>query len=479
MALQGFIDGIKDGKALGWAFDSTAQHVRQKITVQVDGRRQETIVADQYRADLVRAKKGDGKCAFVYPIPASVKADHVSFVFESNGKPIPRSQGAAGNRQRIEHRLRHHFVFGEPTVDGDFSRADFSVRDIEIAERLIKAYATSHEPRRARRRGPSVSSGGMWSRINNDYHGEAIEILETGDAPRLARYLFNMHKERMVHGVSQGKPASDNLRSSHNARKHMATICWDRLVSLAEALGCLPVESPEQLGHWGENFYGRVEDVVKSIEERLGIGLTAPKVATGLFGLVTSGGVFDLRALDALYAAHRIRELAAPANKSVCEIGAGLGWTAFYAILMGISKYTIIDLPIMNVLQGYCLIKSLPNASVALAGETANNGSPQIHVCTTHDFDRLELSQFSLFFNQDSFPEIGRKNLHKYLIGIRDTRGARLLSINQESEGRSNSSEQQMIVSRETQTIGGFRRVYRFLHWMRPGYVEELFCSAV
>ncbi len=483
MAVKGFIDSTQNGELTGWAFDPEKQQSRQNVIVHIEGRPPETIVADRHRTDLARAKKGDGQCGFVYTIPPGVKPADVSCVFQSNGRPIPPSHSRARDHKTLEYRLRHPLVLGHPEVACSFSQARFSVGDIEISQRLIDAYAHSMNlPNGADSGNGSANRyAGMWSRITNEFHREAVEMLEGRDAPGLARYLFAMHQESLVHGVSQGKAAYEGLQNNEVMRRHVATIYWDRLVSLAEALGCLAVEAPEQIGHWGENMYAQVEDVVERIEKRLQIELATPTVATGLFGIETSKGWLDQRTLDAAYAAFRIQQLVSDRQQydrpegSVCEIGPGLGWTAYYAFRLGVRRYTLVDLPIMNVLQGYCLIKALPQANVVLPGEPVETGQPQIRICATRDFDELDLGAVSLFFNQDSFPEIGQANLRRYLVAIGNVPGARLLSINQESEGKSNESEKQMIVHRQIEAAGGFRQDYRFPHWLRSGYVEELF----
>jgi hypothetical protein len=170
--------------------------------------------------------------------------------------------------------------------------------------------------------------GALWARITNEHHREAVELLETCDAAGLARYLFNMHKEHIVHGVSQGKPAYEGLQSQAPMRQGLSTFYRDKLVSLAEALGCLAVEDPEKTGKWGENLYRDVEDVIGRIEEHLGICIAPPNITAGLYGIRTSAGPLDQRAIDAIYAGYRIRQVLGEMNRSVCEIGSGLGWAA-------------------------------------------------------------------------------------------------------------------------------------------------------
>ena len=49
------------------------------------------------------------------------------------------------------------------------------------------------------------------------------------------------------------------------------------------------------------------------------------------------------------------------------------------------------------------------------------------------------------------------------------------LSINQEAQARNTGDQVQSVVSDLVTRNGGFNRSYRFPHWMRAGYVEELY----
>ena len=58
----------------------------------------------------------------------------------------------------------------------------------------------------------------------------------------------------------------------------------------------------------------------------------------------------------------RLREIASEMNlpsPRICEIGGGMGGAAYYAARLGAAHYTLIDLPVMNALQGYFLPASL------------------------------------------------------------------------------------------------------------------------
>jgi hypothetical protein len=184
----------------------------------------------------------------------------------------------------------------------------------------------------------------------------------------------------------------------------------------------------------------------------------------GYFGVPIRDHLFFARSADHAYVAWRCRELGA---RRVTEIGGGLGGVADYALRFGIERYTIYDLPVMNVIQGYALIKA--GHRVALVGET---DAPVV----LHPWWRItDAGSCDVAVNQDSFPEIEPAFVEDYLRHIRRT-AAQFLSINQEAgELASAKGHRQTIVADLVSRVGGFRRISRAPYWLRRGYVEELY----
>jgi hypothetical protein len=142
----------------------------------------------------------------------------------------------------------------------------------------------------------------------------------------------------------------------------------DRLVALAEVMGGMNIENPEQ-GRWGENFYVLPDEVVARIEAFLGMDITPPEIAGGRYGLKTKKGLFAYRDINSIYVAWRIKELLGnKPDPRVCELGAGMGKVAYYCHRIGLRHYTIIDLPQINAIQAFYLLRSLPKVRVGLLG---------------------------------------------------------------------------------------------------------------
>jgi len=170
-----------------------------------------------------------------------------------------------------------------------------------------------------------------------------------------------------------------------------------------------------------------------------------------------------------MYAADRANCILADfSQKTVCEIGGGTGTLAFYIAKTCAESIMIADLPIVSIIQGYYLMKSLGPKSVHLAGEPS--GSEKIKLIPYWELDDIPEKSVSLFINSDSLPEIDGNIAEHYMELIKNKGSNAFLSINQEAQVNNQGLVQNLI-----EKAGGFKRVYRFPHWMLRGYVEELY----
>lgn len=251
----------------------------------------------------------------------------------------------------------------------------------------------------------------------------------------------------------------------------------DKLISLAEAVGAIPCENPEQ-GVWGFNSQINERELVKKIEERIGICIIPPPIDGGLFKIGTDPYRFGERDCNAIYTAWLMRGLLPRGDAtSVCEIGGGVGRVAYWATRLGLNKYTLLDLPHINVLQGFFLLKALPEANIYLYGEADNfatkTGS-SIWVMPYYSRFDNRYKSFNLILNQDSFPEIHADIVVEYLKWIKKS-STTFLSINHESQPSAGCGKLQNNISDLIAEVGGFSLESRHLYWLRKGYVTELY----
>ena len=193
----------------------------------------------------------------------------------------------------------------------------------------------------------------------------------------------------------------------------------------------------------------------------------------GNYGIGLGSGVIDFRVPDDAYCAHRIKSIGDDISGTpFIEIGGGFGGMALFALRAGATRWQIVDLPIINVVQGYFLIKCLGGNRVRLFGED-NPGAAVETLPYWEFFDRSR--NYTVVFNRDSLPEVQRDRVDEYLTEI-ETRGATLLSINQEAGapggegGLPQLNLHQIIAER-----GKLECRSRHPYWVRKGYVEELF----
>jgi len=388
-----------------------------------------------------------------------------------SGKEFPFSPKMV---PREENQFSHRLVHGYPNVPLKAYEINCNDEDISIATRLLNSYHKAFKDEEKLLNKPQKD---VWEYLQKVKHKDYVQLLGEKDPKALARYLCNKSKQHITHGMTQGKDAYEGIISDKNLRSYLVRLYMDKLVSLAEALGCLPFENPEA-GQWGQNLYTNIDDLVSMIEEKIGIDITPPKISGGLFGIASKKGLFHFREINSIYTAWRIREIVKrDKNPTICEIGAGAGRNPYYCYKMGIKNIAIIDLPYVCTISAYYLIKSLPKANIVLYGEAYSGNPNAIKIFPYWCFKDFPDNTFDLTFNQDSFPEIEYETVLNYLKKIkRNTRGF-FLSINHEGQAPSTEpGKSLLVVPQLINTFGDdFERIYRFRYWLREGFIEELY----
>jgi hypothetical protein len=242
-------------------------------------------------------------------------------------------------------------------------------------------------------------------------------------------------------------------------------------------VGAAPAENPEQ-GAYGRRLRRDDGELVGRISARIGIDITPPDVDGGLLKIDTGSGLFGERDCNAIYTASLLRQTVGDIEvPRICEIGGGTGRVAYWSHRLGLRSYTIIDLPHVNVVQGYYALKSLPAGDVVLFGEQPAGASvaDRLRILPAHAIAALEDPSFDLVLNQDSFPEMSAETVIDYLTWIRGCCAGSMMSINQEGKPPYGKGLTHVSVAELTGTVGGFELTYRFPYWLRPGYVVEMY----
>jgi len=390
--------------------------------------------------------------------------------------PLAQKLGlTAFNLQMLKSVRRTEWLYGRGRIPAAVIEkrraAAVTDADRDLCARLITAYREV-----AAHNSVAGATEGMWSWIFDTRQHELVRTLERGDAGELAALLAGMFQSDFVLGMAPGSLIS-HAQSPIGARI-WALKCLDGLVSLAEALAVVPVENPEQ-GGAGLAFDEGVEELFAGLERELGFRLDFPQVGAAA-GLAIAGRLITPDTPDQVYAAVRVDQAirlhlaprsgdAAPLR--LVEIGGGYGGMCHWFIKLrgpGV-RYTIVDLPIVGVLQGYFLGRSLGPESVSLHGEPP----AAVSIVPNVALDAVEVP-FDVLVNKDSMPEMPRAAMVEYLRwGASHCRGL-FYSYNQEAAAEFRG-EVQGVVHDGTAEVGGWRRLRRDESWVRRGYVEEVY----
>jgi hypothetical protein len=340
--------------------------------------------------------------------------------------------------------------------------------DVAMAERILKAYRLAAQEAREH-------SGGkdLWS-YTRTHQGTFLAILEQGEPRALAEMLCNMNRHDATIGTVQGNHEYRRIQRSPSYRRWLALHNKDKLLSLAEAVGAMPCENPEQ-GAWGESLHLATDLLVARIEERLAMDIAPPPIDGGLLKIRSSRGLYHERDLNALFTAWSLRRmLGEPATAALCEIGAGSGRVVYWSWRLGFRSLTTYDLPHINAIQSFYLHRSRCGAALVLHGE-ADLPGPRIALRPYYRFHTDHEMTFDLVLNQDSFPEIHADVVRAYLQRIRQRSHRYFLSINHESRPPSIDADPQLNVPELIAQVGGYHRLSREPYWLRRGYVTELY----
>jgi hypothetical protein len=336
--------------------------------------------------------------------------------------------------------------------------------DEAICQRLIDAYrrALVDEPQTA----------GIWGLEEFQQRQRVLtDALRKGDPGVLATCMATMFRSDFVLGVAVGSLGTQKSRA---ADRFLCLGILSKLAALAEWQGIARVENPEQ-GEAGLAFTEGLEGLVANTEAALGIGLGFPDVGAA-YGIEVGDRLITPDSADQLYAAARIREATqtylSTDQKSlrIVEVGGGYGGMAYWVLqMMRSSQYTIVDLPLVNVLQGYFLAQALGEHAVSFYGEPGR----RVQVLPTHAIGEVVLP-FDILANKDSMPEIPRDAVLRYLSWARDGCDGLFYSCNQEAAAVTDGVAQN-VVPELVAEVGGFNKLRRELSWARPGYVEEIY----
>lgn len=376
-------------------------------------------------------------------------------------KVLVHPQWLSGPRTAIPARA---IVFSPPAAPSD--------SQIELCRRIVSAYGA------AAREDPDNLSP-IWRGKVERYYGALRRTLVAGDPRALGEQLRWLFRRPFLAGISTPIDYEDP-----GAYRYWALLIYDRLVSLAEALGVLRTECPNQ-GLTGRAFAEGIDDLPARIEAALGISLDQPRVGAP-YGILLGGRMITRETGVHLHAALCLREAIdthlrrSPAEElRIVEIGAGFAGAAMWYLRLPQRRkgsYTIIDLPLMNAFQAYFLGEVYGADALQLYGEK-ENGAP-IRILPPQALRGRQAPVADVVFNQDSLPELNEPAAREYLAWIQSHVNGLFLSNNQEAAAPVEGIAQ-LVVAELAAGCHGLTRIERRPSWVRRGYVEEVYrCGA-
>lgn len=382
---------------------------------------------------------------------------------------VPTNQIEGLELQRLL-RMAGTLLYGEPVNFGCINVPLVDVRDpdvpdVDLARRLTQAF------HRAVDAGASVGDG-LWEEMRAAFHTGFLEALYDHDYERLAVELANMFSAPISSGLAHCPEGKDAVRRDPMLR----ILTTDAIAALGMSLGIEPTPNPFLLEPSSTLNFNHI-GILEQAAEMLGHDLAPPQVG-GIFGVEFRGKLVPLKYLYQIYMAKQVVSIHQRPVTSILEIGGGVGFLAYACLKMGVTHdYCVIDLPQVNVLQGYLLLKSEFARHVQLFGEDSGlyNNDIRIRLLPDVAIHTLPDKSFEVAVNQDSFPEMASDTMAHYLAQIVRLTQGHFLSINQESMQQTSPNFVHGWLHAAVKAFPELNQRYRMRYWMRPGYVEELF----
>jgi hypothetical protein len=390
---------------------------------------------------------------------------------------LKRPEWLYRNRKSIPFQPLHFSPAAAPTPE-----------DVALCARLIAAYRKATDASLS----PAGTVSEIWKTMLTRY-GKLQAALDAGRAEHLAQTLSTMFREAFLFGIS----TADTYPGSQTriGARIWSQRCLEDLVSLAEYVGAVRTECLEQ-GEIGWAFKEGAEELIAKTERAIGTSVSFPVIGAP-YGIKIGDALITFETPEHIYVALRINEAinsyvealdgnAAAHAPHIVEIGAGFGGTAHWLLKIRpqIGSYTIVDLPLINVLQGYFLASAFGAQNVSLYGEdggsvdatTAAGAVPPklINVRPNHALDALGTAGVDVLVNENSMPEMPQHVVESYLAWAKQRVRGIFYSYNHEAYSPFENVPQ-VLVPEVLRRVGGFKRLSRNYSWVRRGYVEEIY----
>lgn len=345
--------------------------------------------------------------------------------------------------------------------------------DVALAEKIIVSYASAKEE--SKLGNPGVEPGTIWDTLLKTHYARLHTLLESGRSDQLAKFFSEIFQTETVNGYTNG--------TTFNELPHrwwtFATAIEVSLISLAEAVGVARAECPEQ-GVIGHALQPDASQLIERLERYFGFRIEAPTLG-GARGVTLGGRFLTREVCSQIYTAYRIRQVLDTAKQSlplhIVEVGGGYGGLCLWLHRMlgeRIASYTIVDLPITNVVQAYFLSNTLQKEVLVYDNSNIPKTNPHAVRLVPHFALEALPGPYNLFLNQDSMPELPAIEVERYINWGSEKVDGLFFSFNQEAYSVV-SGAPQVLLPEVISRFANYQLLQRHTSWDRRGYVEEVY----
>jgi putative sugar O-methyltransferase len=276
-----------------------------------------------------------------------------------------------------------------------------------------------------------------WIRIN---YGPLIDALSKGELDRAAQLLRNFQREQFAVGTGGNFEDVNRIRHSIFGRRYFKAIWTD------------------------------YRDKLRTSGYELS-RLSHPTIGNPA-GIALNGTVVQIETLRHAYKAHAMCDLLQNVrHPTVTEIGGGFGGQAYQLIAQSkqagnpIAKYLDFDIPEVQIVASYFLLRAFPDDDIRLFGEAAPTDTFAIGVFPHFCIDTLPNLSADLVFNSNSFSEMDSAAALHYLSVINRICRRYFMHVNHEVpfqfKQADGSISHNVIGSKMVPDTGLFKRVYK------------------
>lgn len=319
---------------------------------------------------------------------------------------------------------------------------------------------------------PNWKTDGLWKGYVDGVHRHIPQMVADANPIALCTFFAGLQKNNLGNGIGWSHKYWTAYNEDAEYRKLARAGLMDLLCSLAALVGVEDLENPEA-GDTGTMAALDGDALIGRVDGHFGYELRSSSAFAQNIGIVRSNGaVCDNRTLLAAATSERLIWLlrqsgVAPADAHILEIGGGVGNLALHCLRRGVGRYTIVDLPTMRAIQTYVAMSEFPDMAIGF-----NAPTERLNLLTPDGIEAVAPRTVHLVVNEDSLPEMTEETGRQYARQIARICTGRFLSLNHESRHR--------IGDHRHTRVGDLCRgvltpEWRALHWMRRGYVEEVF----